>query len=39
VHNTLLREHEAVYKGLRPHQALGYLTPNEFVARWQAEHR
>ncbi len=39
VHNTLLREHEAVYNGLRPHQALGYLTPNEFVARWQADHR
>ena len=33
LHNTLLRKHEAVYNGLRPHQALGYLTPNEFVAR------
>jgi Integrase core domain len=32
-HNALLREHEAVYNGVRPHQALGYLTPNEFVAR------
>ncbi len=39
VHNRLLREHEAVYNGLRPHQALGYLTPNEFVARCQADHR
>jgi len=38
VHNRLLREHEAVYNGLRPHQALGYLTPNEFVARCQADH-
>ncbi len=38
-HNTLLREHEAVYNGLRPHQALGYLTPNEFVARSQVNHR
>ncbi len=38
-HNTLLREHEAVYNGLRPHQALGYLTPNEFVARYQVDHR
>ncbi len=37
-HNTLLRAHEAVYNGLRPHQALGYLTPNEFIAR-QAHHR
>jgi len=33
VHNTLLRKHEAVYNELRPHQALGYLTPNEFVAQ------
>ncbi|HLE37803.1 MAG TPA: integrase core domain-containing protein [Candidatus Acidoferrales bacterium] len=39
LHNTLLREHEAVYNGLRPHQALGYLTPNEFLARCQADHR
>ena len=34
-HNTLLRAHEAVYNGVRPHQALGYLTPNEVVARFQ----
>jgi putative transposase len=39
LHNTLLREHEAVYNGLRPHQALGYLTPNEFLARCQVDHR
>ncbi|HEV8339758.1 MAG TPA: helix-turn-helix domain-containing protein [bacterium] len=39
LHNALLREHEAVYNGLRPHQALGYLTPNEFLARCQADHR
>lgn len=26
LHNTLLREHEAVYNGLRPHQALAYVT-------------
>jgi len=39
LHNTLLREHEAVYNGLRPHQALGYLTPNEVLARCQADHR
>ena len=37
LHNTLLREHEAVYNGIRPHQALGYLTPNEFVARCEAD--
>lgn len=39
LHNTLLREYEAVYNGLGPHQALGYLTPNEFLARCQADHR
>lgn len=39
VHNAMLREHEAVYNGLRPHQALGYLTPNEFIARRHAHHR
>lgn len=22
---------------IRPHQALGYLTPNEFYAKWVAE--
>lgn len=33
LHNALLREHEAIYNGLRPHQALNYLTPNEFLAR------
>ena len=33
LHNTLLRKHEMVYDELRPHQALGYLTPNGFVAR------
>jgi transposase InsO family protein len=39
LHNALLRAHEAVYNGIRPHQALGYLTPNEFVARCQPDHR
>lgn len=27
-----------VYESVRPHQALGYLTPNEFYAAWQREH-
>lgn len=27
----------AVYEDVRPHQALGYLTPNEFYAKWVAE--
>lgn len=26
-----------VYEEIRPHQALGYLTPNEFYAKWVAE--
>lgn len=38
-HNALLREHEAIYNGVRPHQALGYLTPKEYLARCQADHR
>ncbi|MEX2220557.1 MAG: helix-turn-helix domain-containing protein [Candidatus Rokuibacteriota bacterium] len=33
-----LREWNHVYEQIRPHQALGYLTPNEFYARWSAEH-
>jgi len=33
-HNALLRAHEETYNSIRPHQALGYLTPNEFVARY-----
>lgn len=37
-HNTLLRAHEAVYNGIRPHQALGYLTQHEFLAQWQSAH-
>ena len=27
-----------IYEEIRPHQALGYLTPNEFYAQWVAEH-
>lgn len=38
-HNALLRQWEAVYNAVRPHKALGYLTPNEFVARWQSQPR
>lgn len=37
-HNMLLRDWEDIYNSVRPHQALGYLTPNEFLARWQATH-
>jgi transposase InsO family protein len=28
----------AVYEDVRPHEALGYLTPNEFYARWRTQH-
>jgi putative transposase len=35
--NQRLRQWEAVYNHVRPHQALGYLTPAEFLARWQAD--
>jgi len=37
-HNALLRQWEETYNNVRPHQALGYLTPNEYVARWQTQH-
>lgn len=37
-HNMVLRDWEDIYNSVRPHQALGYLTPNEFVAQWQATH-
>ena len=29
---------EHVYNHIRPHQALGYLTPAEFLANWNATH-
>lgn len=35
--NRELRAWEAVYNTVRPHQALGYLTPQEFLLRSQAE--
>jgi len=38
-HTALLRRWEETYNNVRPHQALGYLTPNEYLARWQATHR
>ncbi len=31
-----LRDWEVVYNTVRPHQALGYLTPLEFVTAWKA---
>jgi transposase InsO family protein len=35
--NQALRAWEQVYNTVRPHQALGYLTPYEFLLRWQAQ--
>lgn len=37
-HNALLRAHEDIYNTIRPHQALGYLTPNEYLAQCQVAH-
>lgn len=37
--NQELREWEKIYNTVRPHQALGYLTPQEFVRAWRAEKR
>jgi transposase InsO family protein len=33
-HRRLLRAWEDTYNNIRPHQALGYLTPNEFLRRF-----
>lgn len=38
-HNALLEEWERVYNEIRPHQALGYLTPNEYLQRCQPDFR
>jgi len=38
-HNAQLRKWEKTYNEVRPHQALGYLTPNEYMARCQLDHR
>lgn len=34
-----LRAWETVYNTVRPHQALGYLTPREFLDRYHQQHR
>lgn len=36
--NQQLLEWETVYNTVRPHQALGYLTPEQFVRQWHAQH-
>jgi transposase InsO family protein len=30
-----LKEHEHIWNEIRPHQALNYLTPNEYFLKWQ----
>ncbi len=30
---------ESVYSTVRPHQALGYLTPQQFIEHWRAQSR
>jgi len=30
-----LKEHEKIWNEIRPHQALNYLTPNEYFSKWQ----
>jgi putative transposase len=35
-HRRLLRAWEDTYNNIRPHQALGYLTPNEFLRRFDS---
>ncbi len=34
-----LRRWEHIYKTVRPHQALGYLTPLEFLERWKSQQK
>jgi putative transposase len=35
--NPQLRRWEHIYNSVRPHQALGYQTPLEFLERWKSE--
>jgi hypothetical protein len=37
-HNALLQEWERTYNTIRPHQALGYRTPQEYLTQWQTQH-
>lgn len=37
--NRELRAWEQVYNTVRPHQALGYLTPQQFLALWQSQQK
>jgi transposase InsO family protein len=37
--NPQLRRWEHIYNTVRPHQALGYLTPLEFLERWESQQK
>ena len=37
--NQELRAWERTYNTIRPHQALGYLTPHQFVTQWQRQRK
>jgi len=34
-----LRQWEQIYNTVRPHQALGQLTPQQFLLRWQSQRK
>jgi transposase InsO family protein len=37
--NRELQAWEQIYNTVRPHQALGYLTPHQFLAQWQLQRK
>ena len=37
--NQQLLAWERVYNTVRPHQALGYLTPQQFLTQWQLQRK
>jgi transposase InsO family protein len=37
--NRELRQWEQVYNTVRPHQVLGYLTPQQFLLKWQSQRK
>jgi transposase InsO family protein len=37
--NQQLRRWETIYNNVRPHQALGYLTPRQFLLQWKSKRK
>ena len=37
--NQELQAWERIYNTVRPHQALGYLTPQQFLRQWQSQQK